>query len=221
MTRLTPSVKNQITRDWNDLFPSLAVYRPMHLLRRVGPVLIGVCLERDSTNEQYRPVAHVHSLCRVFPVVTLSLSSQAHDEKMRLLTIRVAEHKESYQSAAVHLREYAYVPIEGELTLADVIQGYWYYLESPTATSKSKCFEDMALICAWHGDTDMSQRVIETAANEMQRWPEQIRRRIDGVHGWATRLASATAEPARVRMTVDQQIKALGLGKVPAQELAN
>lgn len=61
---LTAAAKKKITLDWSRLFPELGTYRPLHLLRRVGPLLQGIALERTSGNDLYRPMAHIHCLAQ-------------------------------------------------------------------------------------------------------------------------------------------------------------
>src|SRR5689334_13255395 len=74
MKKLTAQLVRQITRDWNDLFPQMAVFRPMWLMRRIGPLVQGIVLERSSGGTQYRPILHVHDLSHPFPTVSLSMS---------------------------------------------------------------------------------------------------------------------------------------------------
>lgn len=57
--KLTQYLQDKITEDWARLLPGLGIYKPMRLLRRVGPMLTGICLDRDSGNEAYRPTFHV------------------------------------------------------------------------------------------------------------------------------------------------------------------
>lgn len=78
--KLTPAIKKRITNDWHRLFPALGVYKPMHLLNRVGPLLIGILLEVKSGNHNYIPTFHVHNLTRPFPVVALGLATTLNRE---------------------------------------------------------------------------------------------------------------------------------------------
>jgi len=50
---LTKSAEKQITEDWQREILSLGVYEPRWLLRRVGPLLVGICLDRDSGGTSY------------------------------------------------------------------------------------------------------------------------------------------------------------------------
>ena len=39
LSSLTAGVKKKVTADWNALFPSFGVHKPMRLMRRVGPLV--------------------------------------------------------------------------------------------------------------------------------------------------------------------------------------
>ena len=71
--RLTKSLEKSIAEDWRQHLTGLAVYQPRHLLRRVGPLHVGVCLDRDSLGDKYKPCFHVHFLGKEFPTVSLTL----------------------------------------------------------------------------------------------------------------------------------------------------
>jgi hypothetical protein len=68
MMKLTPALKKTITNDWRALAAQFATYKPMWLARRIGPLVQGICLDRDSSNAAYLPTLHVHCLCCPFPV---------------------------------------------------------------------------------------------------------------------------------------------------------
>jgi hypothetical protein len=52
---LTPAWKTKITADWSAAFPGLGVYKPLHLLRRAGPLLMGgLSMYAISTVEKVR-----------------------------------------------------------------------------------------------------------------------------------------------------------------------
>jgi hypothetical protein len=65
-------VANKITKDWQRELPKLGINRPMSLLRRVGPLLVGVSLEREF-GSRYTPTFHVHFLGKQSPGMLLSL----------------------------------------------------------------------------------------------------------------------------------------------------
>lgn len=55
----------RVTKDWAVAFPGFAVWRPLHLLRRIGPAVQGICLDRSTSGDGYLPTAHVHALTKI------------------------------------------------------------------------------------------------------------------------------------------------------------
>lgn len=87
---LTLEDKNIITQDWHLAFPNYNVYKPLHLIKRHGPLLLGIYLKPVYGNEHYLPVFHTHSLLRAFPVISLStpnpfLTSKGVEESISLI----------------------------------------------------------------------------------------------------------------------------------------
>jgi hypothetical protein len=52
--KLTRAVEKRITEDWAREFTGMGVYKRRWLMRRVGPLLIGVSLDRDSHGDLYK-----------------------------------------------------------------------------------------------------------------------------------------------------------------------
>src|SRR5687767_11517160 len=116
--KLSTSIKRQITEDWVKCFPALGIYKPMWLLRRTGPLLQGICLNRDSANDAYRPTFHVHNLAKNLPFVSLTLSAPLRTVKTGTPeTIRAAFHKERFVDASDRLRRQTQVPLAGPVHL--------------------------------------------------------------------------------------------------------
>ena len=116
MKKLTLTAKQQITEDWNRCFPEMGIYKPLHLLRRVGPVLIGILLERDSTKDRYLPTFHVHNLAKPFPVITLTLSEPLRTEITQAPDqIKVSQHESRFEEASERMDRQALLPLKGDV----------------------------------------------------------------------------------------------------------
>ena len=119
---LTRAVEKQITEDWQREIPSLGIYVPRHLLKRIGPLLVGICLERDSSGNKYKPTFHVHCLGKEAPAVFLTLLTQLRSERSGGPDfIQVRFHKEKYKEAAARMIRQSLLPLDGDLTLEQVI----------------------------------------------------------------------------------------------------
>jgi hypothetical protein len=151
---LARSNETQITADWQREIASLGIYAPRHLLRRVGPLLVGICLDRDSGGEIYKPMFHVHSLCNEFSCVSLTLGSQLRSERSGGPSyIEVKWHQQKYKEAAARMVRQSLLPLEGDLRLEQVIDAYRAYLDSPMGKLQPVLlYRDMILLLAWSGD---------------------------------------------------------------------
>src|SRR5215471_9183446 len=97
--------KRQVTKDWLTQFTGLGQYEPLQLLRRVGPILEGIVLNRTSGNDVYEPTFHVHCLARESSFVTMTLDHRLRSERTGgpdWVTVR--QHESKYVEAADRLR---------------------------------------------------------------------------------------------------------------------
>ena len=202
------TARAEITRDWNDCFPSLWAYKPLHLLRRVGPIVTGIVLERDSSGTSYRPTSYVHNLSREFPVITLSLGEYARNERSGYPdVIQVRFHESSYRDCARRLEENALLPYSGDLHLDAVLGAYENYRSRPSTHYPCQIFEDMALIAGWASAQQIAIRIIDDAFGVMRGWPADILNGIGGLDAWLSRLRDRVAHPDHLRATVQEEIE--------------
>jgi hypothetical protein len=216
---LTDRGKNRITRDWHGCFPEMGVYEPMHLLRRVGPLLIGIALERDSGNTSYRPTFHVHNLSRKRGHITLTLA-----EPLRTVRTGAPEaiqfrwHESKFREAAARLSRQAPLPFAGDVLLDDVLAAYRSYASS-MGRYQFYLYEDMSLICCLAGRQELADSVIDEGCKEMKRWPRHVRDKIGDIVAWENRLRSEASDPARIDIIVRNEIQVLGAEKIPVCSL--
>ena len=104
----------------------------MWLLRRVGPLVSGICLERDSGNDAYRPTCHVHNLAKESATVSLSLADPLRTVKTGVpQTIKAAFHQQWFPDAAARLQRQAQIPLGGPIHLEDLIRTYRAHMGQP------------------------------------------------------------------------------------------
>lgn len=221
MNSLTPSAKKQITLDWRSCFPGLGVYRPMHLLRRCGPLLLGILLERDSGNISYRPTFHVHNLAAEFSTITLTLTHQLRTQRTGAPeTIDVKYHQGKYHEAAARLSHQAPLSLRGDLSLSTVLDAYQDFIEWPTTHFEPHLYEDMALLCAWASKEVLARDLVYEAHSTMKRWPSEVLAAIGGLDAWVISLERRLADPDAIHETVAHQIENLRAHKIPIGRLS-
>lgn len=212
--KFTTADKKKITADWYGLFPSLGVYKPMHLLNRVGPLLVGILLEVKSGNESYIPTFHVHNLARSFPVVSLGLATTLNKEYVHL-----EWHEQKYQDLAQLMIRSALIPFDGDLKLDKVIEGFKEYAEKPTFPYQSDVYEDIVLIGAWCGNRVEVQKGLEFAKFHMRNWPELVLSRMGGLDQWLQKVEEKSRDRENLIAICERQSIELKVDKLPIRRI--
>lgn len=222
---LTKSKEKRITEDWQAEFPSLGIYRPRHLLRRVGPMLMGICLDRDSGGEIYKPIFHVHCLSKAFPVVSLTLGRQLRSDRSGGPDfVQVRFHEEKYKEAAARMVRQSLLPLEGDLRLEQVMDAYRHYLSTPMGKLQAAIlYRDVIILSAWAGDRASASKLLAECLR-LERQTDLVSddaafRHVGGRAGMEAECQECIANPALIQQTVDSQIAALGVENLPTANL--
>ncbi len=206
-------------RDWNREFPSLGVYRRMWLMRRAGPLLQGICLDRDSWGDIYKPTFHVHCLGIPSSTIYLSLHTQVRRPKTGGHTmVQFRFHKQEYLKIAGYLKEQLPVPLDRDLLSADVLKAYQTYMRDNRSLAAHEYHLDMAALHAWCGRTKdalacldkykraATNRAFEVFDEEIEGDPELFFRRL-------------FEDRAFLQQIVEEQIALHRVEKLPVCEL--
>ena len=161
--KLTRSASARITKDWLAELPGLGEYKLRHLLRRVGPLLVGVSLDRDSSGDKYIPCSHVHFLGNTkLPVVSLTLCQQLRTTAGRPDVVLVRRHEEHFRDAAARLEAQSPLPFSGPLCLDEVLKAYRDHLETPIGSRQAAMlFSDLIMLQAGCGRSEDALRSLE------------------------------------------------------------
>lgn len=219
MAKLKPSQARAITADWSGIFPEFTVWQPLRLLRRVGPVLQGICLERATSGAAYQPIAHVHALTQDFPVISLSLAHHLYPPSGSALdTVEADRHPAEFRAAAARLEQRSLLPLHRWPTLTEIVRAY---RDAATLQQRGRLpagvreFEDSVLVPAAAGDrslADESLRAVEEAAG---RWsPYEAPPGRPDTKEWLTWLRAMAEDPVELQASVEQQIERHGLEEV-------
>jgi len=215
--QMTKSVEKRITEDWQRELPHLAVYRPRHLLRRVGPLLVGVCLDRDSGGEKYKPCFHVHFLGKEFPTVSLTMCTQLRSPAGGPDYIEVRFHDERYRDAALRLIQQSPLPLEGPLAIDQVIQAYRNHSETPLGQRQTAIlYGDCIMLLSWCGQEVEARDILEETLATVQN--EQAFQPFGGREAFEHRMHAAIECPESIQRTVKEELLRHGASDLPASE---
>ena len=114
----TAKDKRILMDDWEEALNSpLARVRRLELGNRIGPLVLGVYLDMASYSLYYVPEYYVHNLCREFPGMTATL-------RVEKGPIEPEKHNERYIKEAEAIKEEAYIPLGGDLSIVQTCSGY-------------------------------------------------------------------------------------------------
>ncbi len=215
---LTKSNEKRITDDWQQQIPSLGDYRPRRLLRRVGPLLVGVCLERDSSGNKYKPTFHVHCLAKDAPAVFLTLLTQLRSEHSGGPDfIQVRFHEERYKEAAARMIHQSLLSLSGDLRLEQVMDAYRHYMATPMGKLQATTlYRDMILLSAWAGDQAGALKLLDACLHIRSDTEFQ---HLGGRAAFGAECQKLIEHPDLVQQMVDSQIAALGVENLPTANL--
>lgn len=175
---LTRAAKARITGDWQTRFPLLATRSPMKLMKRHGPLVMGLCLDRTRSNDCYLPTFFVHCLLMPSPVLTLTLNHGLANERFPHLQdeIKVNHHAAVFDDCAERMKRQKPVLMQETTTLSDVMNLYnEYYLarrDPAICRFPAALFADVILLVAASGYRARAMELLERAWRAMQLWPE-------------------------------------------------
>lgn len=213
LKKITPTFAKQITKGWQQLFPSLGVYKSMWLMNRVGPLLVGICLEKKS--DLYKPIYHVHNLCDKFLVVSLSLAMEIQNQYV----LANAHEKKYKEMAKIIQKDLALVPLEGDMDLTCIISGYKKYINNPIIPYQDHLYKDIILISAWCGNSIEVQNGFDLARKDISVWPKFIQDKLGGIDNWVGNIEEQIKDRNKLIELCHQQIVELKVEKIPIRTL--
>lgn len=214
---LNRTVEKQITDDWRREIPSLGIYKPRHLLRRVGPLLVGICLERDSGGRKYKPKFHVHFLGQESVAVFLTLYVQLRAEPSGGPDfVEVRWHETQYKEAAARMVRQSPLSLDGDLQLEQVINVYQMRLGVPSGEWPILLYRDMILLSAWAHDQPGALKFL---AKSLQLSDDDEFRHVGDRATFEAECQRLIAKPALIQQIVEAQLAALHAGILPISNL--
>lgn len=215
--KMTPDVKRRISKDWLSVFPGMSLYRPNWLMRRVDPLLIGILLDRDSSNECYRPSFHVHNLCHQSEVVFLNLHLRLAKEGQSPFSngvdIAARWHETNWERAAARMKVLAALPLEGDLKLEEVISAYDSVMSASGMEGGSLTnYESLVALCSWCGDRPQAEKFVNAAIDHIKSWSKYQRENMVTYKKfdyeiWRQNIETLATSPEEVRRRVELSLE--------------
>lgn len=178
MSKLNTREKKRITHDWQAELPALSIHKPLQLLRRAGPLLIGVCLERTSSGDRYSPVFHFHNLLIPRDDITLTLAqplcSLRNTNVPEMITL--STHTPKYVDAAARLVEEHPLLASEQVHTYDIFSEYVDYLVEEKDISLTRyplgIYLDTFTLAKCFGFDDYADELFSFTCTKLISWPK-------------------------------------------------
>lgn len=217
---LSAVAKRHITEDWKRSLPNLGIYKPMWLLKRNGPLLMGVILDRTRSNDAYIPIFHVHNLLWPSPFLVLSLALRVPNELQPRLErrIRVDQHDLEFASIVGILKGLVPEVAGSDVSISNVLRMHGEFLLQKRDFALARhcvgVFTDVILLSFWAGYADYARQSLNDATEIMKSWNAPA----INVPSWRSAV-EAQLDRSRLEETLAEEIRKLKLEHLPAYEL--
>lgn len=208
-SKLTPSMKNKITKGWNTHFPGMGIYRPMWLMNICGPLAVGILLQDKYDKTVYTPLLHIHNLCLDFSAVSLGVSIETEN-------IPVSDDEEVYTGCISKLKKGTYIPLEGTIDLNGLLMSMKAYFSK--AWYKSELLSYMIYLAAWSGAGSVFDDIYSYVTEKIEDCNEimQVRNRKEK---WLSSIPHDLSCTDTLRKKVKEQEDKLKLADLPHREM--
>lgn len=218
MTRQGAATARRVTKDWAAAFPGFVVWRPLHLLRRIGPVVQGICLDRSTSGDGYLPTVHVHALTRQFPVISLTLGHRLERPVGQPETVLFTRHGGEFQNAVGVLRAQSRLSLDVPPSLEMIVKEY----HSSSSARQEKGLppavvemEDSIFIAAAADRRDLVEDGLSLAIDLVGKWPKaRLPLTWVSADAWLEGMRNKADAPQALAEMVSSQVAAHNLDKL-------
>ena len=206
------ATRKQITNDWQQLFPELKKTGLLSLDNRLGPLITGIYI-KVVRNTYYTPVAYVHNLCSEESGIITSLECTSE-------TIALEKHEERYIFSAERLKNKLLIPLEGDVPIDKIIEGYKLFLSNPKRKSFEE-YKDIALVCGWYGEKKKLDDILKYIWENVQKDKEHpfFRNEDRGVDGWYEKICEESSDYKKIHEICEKEIKKHKVEKEKIQKI--
>ena len=222
MKKLTLKIKKNITNQWRESFPSMGIYKNMWILRRVGPFLQGICLDKDTSNSSYLPTFHIHNLVNQDDdFISLTLRTPLMNTKSGApLHISIAQHEDYFSDYVTKFRQQVPLTLDGGLSCHEFLHVFKNYINNGQAENRYPLplYFDMTCLLIWCGKPEASL-LFDEVSQKIKSWPNDVTKymeqSIKEFHG----LKAYLNNPTHLKNQVNSAVEHLELTMVPSIDI--
>lgn len=200
--------KRRITNDWVEQFPSLQLWKPTRIVRRNGPLIVGICLDRDSEGDNYTPIGHIHSLCIPFPIISLDMAAK-YAKNSVAIRVKVVHHAEKFMAAVEAMKcQYPFLTKEN-LEFNDLIEVAVRFHEinkGKVPAFNLGSYNSIITAAAYLGEKNYAINLLNRKYVEMSKWPKESFNIIGSAEKWRSELLELIENPSILMNNVKNEI---------------
>lgn len=217
MDKFKKKDREKILSDWRSCVPAMRSDRSMSLMKRNGPMIVGLYLQEDRANTSYQIIPYVHNLTRPTSSVTLTLYyplRNRRDTYHESLTLK--SHEREFPGASKRLHGQTLFPLEESLSLMEITRAYETYISRGLSMSMPTfLYEDIISLFAWFGRLREAEKRITQYTAIMGDWDDSSFRHVGGKSAFFDRLTNIVQNPAGLHQTYEEQLETLRLARIP------
>lgn len=218
MEKFGKQIERRVTEDWCRCFPAMKAYKSMWLLKRNGPLLVGICLEENRDSTTYRIIPHVHNLTRPSTFVSLTLWLPLYDKRNYYYqSVTVKTHDNIFEDACERLHRHSLFPLSERLTLTQILSAYKKYIGLDTLTSKYPLtlFDDIIRLLIWCGKTDEAKNKLSEFMKTMSMWDSSVFKTSTELADFSDSLSEIIDLPSKLEDICEEQSELLKVNNLP------
>jgi len=217
MSEKYSSKKAKVTKDWAALLPSFEVWKPKHIARLHGPLVMGICLDAVRSPDAYQPYFHFHNLTTPEQTINLSLagpllsrgskyevSLRRHDSELSEIVQKLTQQYPLITKTKMTYGEYVQ-------TVANVRSGKH---GATRGGSLPLIYRDIVLLACFCGATGHAERELQIFSEDLAGRPDCDAPYIGGLEKWRTRVESML-DPVKLAGVVSDEKKKHKLEGLP------
>jgi hypothetical protein len=203
------SMKGKVTKDWAGFLPSFEVWKPKHLVRLHGPLVMGICLDAVRSPDAYQPYFHFHALTTPEQSINLSLAGpllsrgcayevtlRRHDSELNEIVQKLTQQYPLIATKKLTYRDYVQ-------TVANVRSGKH---GATRGGSLPLIYRDIVLLAYLCGEVEHAQSEFQAFIEDLAVRPDCNAPYIGGLEKWRAGVESML-DPVKLAGVVSDEKK--------------
>lgn len=217
MEKFKKKDRERIQSDWRSCCPSMRLYKSMSLIKRNGPIIVGLSLREDRGNTSYKVIPYVHNLLRQTSYITLTLNYPLRTKQGTYHdSFTLNSHDREFLDVCRRLHEQTLFPLSESLSLPQIIRAYEEYISRGlNLESPAFLYEDIVSLFAWCGKLEEAKQRLLNYVSVMSDWDDQMFRHVGGKLAFFDRLVEIVENRGLLEKTCESNLSLFKLERIP------